>query len=56
MATKQTINYQGISLLSPTYKHNRMTIPKKYKILPDVLLSRLTPYADEIIGDDQWGF
>jgi hypothetical protein len=33
-----------------------MAIPKKYKILPDVLLSRLTPYADEIIGDDQWGF
>jgi hypothetical protein len=33
-----------------------MTIPKKYKIFPNVLLSRLTPYADEIIGDDQWVF
>jgi len=42
-------NYQAISLLSPTYKHNRMTIPKKYKTLPNVLLSRLTLNANEII-------
>jgi hypothetical protein len=32
-------NYHGISLLSTTYK-----------ILSDILLSRLTPYAAEIIG------
>jgi len=31
-------NYQGVSLLSPIYKHTRMTIPKKYKILPDAKL------------------
>jgi hypothetical protein len=33
-------NYLGISLLSPSYK-----------ILSNILLARLTPYADEIIGD-----
>jgi hypothetical protein len=38
-------NYKGISLLSATYK-----------ILCNVLLSRLTPYAEEIIGDHQCGF
>jgi hypothetical protein len=38
-------NYQGISLL-----------PTSYKILSNILLSRLIPYADEIIGDHQCGF
>jgi hypothetical protein len=38
-------NYRGISRLSTTYK-----------ILSNVLLSRLTPYAEEIIGDHQRGF
>jgi hypothetical protein len=38
-------NYHGISLLSTTYK-----------ILPNILLSRLTRYAEEIIGDHQCGF
>jgi hypothetical protein len=38
-------NYNGISLLSTTYR-----------ILPNILLSRLTPYAEEIIGDHQCGF
>ena len=38
-------NYRGISLLSTTYK-----------ILSSVLLSRLTPYAEQIIGDHQCGF
>jgi hypothetical protein len=38
-------NYQGISLLSTSYK-----------ILSNILLSRLTPYVDEIIGDHQCGF
>ena len=38
-------NYRGISLLPPTYK-----------ILSNILLSRLTPYAEEIIGDHQCGF
>jgi len=27
-----------------------------YKILSNILLSRLTPYAQEIIGDHQCGF
>ena len=35
-------NYTGISILSATYK-----------ILANILLSRLTPYAEEIIGDRQ---
>jgi hypothetical protein len=38
-------NYRGISLLSTSYR-----------ILSDILLSRLTPYADEIIGDHKCGF
>ena len=38
-------NYRGISLL-----------PTTYKILSNILLSRLTPYAKEIIGDHQCGF
>jgi hypothetical protein len=38
-------NYRGTSLLSTTYK-----------ILSNILLSRLTPYAEEIIGDHQHGF
>jgi hypothetical protein len=38
-------NYRGISLSSTTYK-----------ILSNILLSRLTPYAKEIIGDHQCGF
>jgi hypothetical protein len=38
-------NYRGISLL-----------PTSYKILSNILLSRLIPYADEIIGEHQCGF
>jgi hypothetical protein len=38
-------NYRGISLLSTSYK-----------ILSNILLARLTPYADEIMGDHQRGF
>ena len=38
-------NYRGISLLSSTYK-----------ILSNVLPSRLTPYAEEITGGHQCGF
>ena len=38
-------NYRGISLLLTSYK-----------ILPNIILRRLTPYVDEIIGDHQCGF
>jgi len=38
-------NYRGILLSSTTYK-----------ILSNILLSRLTPYAEKIIGDNQCGF
>jgi hypothetical protein len=38
-------NYRGMSLLSTSYK-----------ILSNILLARLTPYADEIIGDHQCVF
>ena len=38
-------NYRGISLLSTAHK-----------ILSNILLSRLTPYAEEITGDHQCGF
>jgi hypothetical protein len=37
-------NYRGISLLSTSYK-----------ILSNILLSRLSLYVDEIIGDHQCG-
>jgi hypothetical protein len=38
-------NYRGISLLSTSYT-----------ILSNILLSRLGPYIDEIIGDNQCAF
>ena len=38
-------NYRDISLL-----------PTTYKIFSNFLISRLTPYAEEIIGDHQCGF
>ena len=38
-------NYRGISLL-----------PTTYKLLSNILLSRLPPYAEEIVGDYQCGF
>jgi hypothetical protein len=38
-------NYRGISLLSTSYT-----------ILLNILLSRLSPYMDEIIEDHQCGF
>ena len=38
-------NYRGISLLSTTYK-----------ILSNILLSRLAPYAEEITGYHEYGF
>ena len=38
-------NYRGISLF-----------PTTYKILSNILLSRLVPYAKEIIGDHKCGF
>ena len=39
------VNYRGILLLSASYK-----------ILSNILLSRLTPYAEEIIREYQCGF
>jgi len=38
-------NYRGVTLLSTTYK-----------ILSNILLSRLTSHAEEIIGENQCGF
>jgi hypothetical protein len=38
-------NYRGISLL-----------PATYKVLSNILFSRLNPYAEEFIGDHQSGF
>jgi len=38
-------NYRGISLL-----------PTTNKILSNILISRLSPYTEEIIGDHQYGF
>jgi hypothetical protein len=38
-------NYRGISLLSTSYK-----------MLSNILLSRLSPYIDEVIGDHECRF
>jgi hypothetical protein len=38
-------NYRGISLLSTSYK-----------IVSNIILSRLSPYVDEIVGDHHCGF
>jgi hypothetical protein len=35
---------------------NESLLPSKHKILSIILLSRLTPYAEEIVGDQQCGF
>jgi hypothetical protein len=43
--TTDYVNYRGISFLSTSYK-----------FLSNILLSRLPPYVDEIIGDHQCGF
>jgi len=40
-----TNNYWGISLL-----------PTAYKIVFIIILARLTPYVNEVIGDHQCGF
>jgi hypothetical protein len=45
MIKTECSDYRGISL-----------VPTSYKILFNILLSRLIPYADEIIGDHQCGF
>jgi len=42
---KLTSNYRGISLL-----------PTAYKMFSNFLVSTLTPYIDEVIGDNQCGF
>ena len=43
--TTECSNYGGISRLS-----------SMYKILSNILLSRLKPYAEDIIGNHQCGF
>jgi hypothetical protein len=54
------------SIIAPIYKNGDKTEWRKYrgisqlstsyKILSNILLSRLSPYIDEIIGDHQCGF
>ena len=34
----------------------RIVLPATYKILSNILISRLIPYAEEVIGDHQCGF
>ena len=48
----QCNSYRGISLSFNSISFLLIT----YKILSNILLSRLTPYAEEIIGDHQCGF
>ena len=53
------------SIIVPVYKkddktdcsnHRAYFLPTTYKILSKILLSRLTPYAEEIIWDHQCGY
>jgi len=54
------------SIIVPIYKKGDKTdcsncrgisiLPTTYKVLSNILLSRLIPYAEEIIGDHQCGF
>jgi hypothetical protein len=54
------------SIVLPVYKKGDKTdcsihrgislLPVTYKILSNILLSRLTPYAEDVIGDHQCGF
>jgi len=54
------------SIIVPVFKKGNITdcskcrgislLPTTYKILSNILLSRLTPHAEEIIGDYQFGF
>ena len=54
------------SIIVPIYKKGGKTdcnkcrglshMPTTYKIFPNVLLSRLTPYAEKILGDQQYVF
>jgi len=54
------------SIIIPIYKKRDKTdrnncrgisiLPTTYKILSNILLSRLIPYAEEVIGDHQCGF
>ena len=54
------------SIIVPIYKKGNKTncstyrgisiLPTTYKILSNILLSRLNPYAEEIIGNHQCGF
>jgi len=54
-----TIQCRWKKLMEP-HLHGRSSVvsnlPNTYKILSNILLSRLTPYAEEIIGDHQCGF
>jgi hypothetical protein len=45
LKTAIRLTYRGISLLSTAYK-----------IVSNILLARLTPYVNELIGDHQFAF
>jgi len=55
------INAGDIKIRSEIHKlivsiWNKEELPEEYKILSSILLSRLTSYAEEIMGDHQCGF
>jgi hypothetical protein len=45
ISVEDCVNYCGLSLLSASYQ-----------LLPNILLSRLTPYVDNVISELQCGF
>jgi len=49
------IHKKGVKTDCNNYRHVSL-LPSTYKMLSNILLSRLIPYAKEIIGDHQCGF
>ena len=49
-------NCRGISLLPTSNCRGISLLPTAYKIISSILLSRLTPYAEEVTADHQCGF
>jgi len=50
-----SINMKGNKTACSNYRSTSL-LPTTYNNLSSILLSKLRPYDEEIIGDQQWGF